>query len=592
MQPVLKYYSLTEEVTLQCDASEKGLGATLLQNSQPVAFASRALTHTEQRYAQIEKECLSIVFGCEKFRQYLLGRDCIHVQTDHKPLEVIFKKPLLSAPQRLQRMLLKLQSYNLDVHYKKGSEMYIADLLSRASLPNTDTAKTDFDIFSTELESINLAEYLRISDTRLHQIQRLTASDSQLQTLRETIITGWPNAKDLAPLNIREFWTIREELTIQNGIIYKGHRVVIPKEMRKEILGRIHSSHLGAESCLRKARDIVYWPHMNTDVKEEVGKCAVCNEFSDSQQKEPLMSHEIPSRPWSKLGIDICTVSKKDYLVTVDYYSDYWEVDRLHTTTTAAVVKKLKAHFSRFGRPDIIVSDNGPQLVSDEFSRFAAEWEFAHVTTSPYHSASNGKAESAVKIVKKLIKKAEKDGTDIYKAILDWHNTPTSGMDSSPVQRLMSRRTQTLIPTSEKLLQPELTHDVVEKIKRKKQQMKQQYDQHAKRLPPLEIGEPVYVKPTPQDNSQVWKQGIAVEKLSPRSYNVAMDGKVYRRNRVHLKPRSSTAETTNDDNLQDDKPTEAPEKEQEGTVSDNVTAEPRRSTRMKKAPDMYQAGFN
>ena len=111
------------------------------------------------------------------------------------------------------------------------------------------------------------------------------------------------------------------------------------------------------------------------------------------------------------------------------------------------------------------MSDNGPQLVSDEFGQFAAQWEFAHVTTSPYHSASNGKAESAVKIVKKLIKKTEKDGTDIYKAILDWHNTPTSDMNSSPVHRLMSRRTRSLIPTSEKLLQPELTHDVAEKIK-------------------------------------------------------------------------------------------------------------------------------
>ena len=114
---------------------------------------------------------------------------------------------------------------------------------------------------------------------------------------------------------------------------------------------------------------------MNTDIKEEVGKCAVCSEFADNQQREPLMSHETPSRPWSKLSIDICTVNKKDYLVTVDYYSDYWEVDRLHTTTTAAVFKKLKAHFSRFQRPDVIVSDNGPQLVSDELGQFAAEWD-------------------------------------------------------------------------------------------------------------------------------------------------------------------------------------------------------------------------
>ena len=98
--------------------------------------------------------------------------------------------------------------------------------------------------------------------------------------------------------------------------------------------------------------------------------------------------------------------------------------------------------------------------------------------------------------------------------------------------------------------------------------MKQQYDQHAKPLPPLEVGEPVYVKPSPQENSQMWKEGIAIEKLSPRLYTIAME------------------------HLQDAKPTETAEKEQGSGVNDKVTAEPRRSTRMKKAPDLYPAGFN
>ena len=187
MQPVLKFYSLDEEVTLQCDASEKGLGVTLLRNKQPVAFASRALSKTEQNYAQIEKECLSIVFGCERFRQYLLGRSTIYVESDHKPLEVIFKKPLLSAPKRLQRMLLRLQHYNLDVSYKKGCEMYITDFLSRASLPHNHDKTNDYDIFSLELENMNFAEFLRISDTRLQQIQKLTCSTSDT----ENNYPGW-----------------------------------------------------------------------------------------------------------------------------------------------------------------------------------------------------------------------------------------------------------------------------------------------------------------------------------------------------------------------------------------------------------------
>ena len=103
--PVLRYYNIPEEVTLQCDASQSGLGAALMQNGQPVAYASRALTPTETRYAQIKKELLAIVFGCEHFEAYTYGRDVVQVETDHQPLETILRKPLHSAPTRLQRML-------------------------------------------------------------------------------------------------------------------------------------------------------------------------------------------------------------------------------------------------------------------------------------------------------------------------------------------------------------------------------------------------------------------------------------------------------------------------------------------------------
>ena len=116
------------------DASEIGLGAVLLQKGQPVAFASRTLTATERIYAVIEKECLAIVFATQHFDQYIHSRDCVNVRSNHKPLEIIFRKPLLSAPQRLQRMLLRLQKYNLNVTYQKGTEMYIADTLSLEQL--------------------------------------------------------------------------------------------------------------------------------------------------------------------------------------------------------------------------------------------------------------------------------------------------------------------------------------------------------------------------------------------------------------------------------------------------------------------------
>ena len=139
--PVLRFYSLQDEVVLQCDASETGLGATLLQLEQPVSFTSRALTKTETRYAQIEKELLAIVFACVKFDKYIFGRGVVHVEPDHKPLEEIFIESICGAPARLQRMLLRLERYNLHVRYKRGPLMLIAHTLSRSYLKETLTSE-------------------------------------------------------------------------------------------------------------------------------------------------------------------------------------------------------------------------------------------------------------------------------------------------------------------------------------------------------------------------------------------------------------------------------------------------------------------
>ena len=153
--PVLKYYDVASETTIQCDASESGLGATLLQDGQPIAFASRSLSAVERQYGQIEKECLSIVFACSRFNQYIHGRDLTTVETDHKPLVPIFQKSLHSAPKRLQRMLLRLQRYNLHVKYLPGPQMFIADMLSRAYL-QADHAQckdtSEYQIFQLEQE--------------------------------------------------------------------------------------------------------------------------------------------------------------------------------------------------------------------------------------------------------------------------------------------------------------------------------------------------------------------------------------------------------------------------------------------------------
>lgn len=187
--PVLRYYNLKEEVTLQCDASQSGLGAALMQNGQPVAYASQALTPAETRYAQIEKELLAIVFACDRFDAYVYGRDLVNVETDHKPLEAIFMKSLATAPKRLQRMLLRLQKYSLKVKYKKGREMLLADTLSRAYPPEVNATE-----FSRELEDVDHRSWLPVTVDRWQQLKNAATDDPVQQKLREVTRGGWPES--------------------------------------------------------------------------------------------------------------------------------------------------------------------------------------------------------------------------------------------------------------------------------------------------------------------------------------------------------------------------------------------------------------
>jgi len=130
---VLAYYDPNKPLLLQTDSSRSGIGATLFQGDRPIAFASKSLTSAEKNYAQIELECLGILFGLKRYHHWCYARH-VMVETDHLPLIPIFKKPLHSAPARLQRMLLQMQRYDIDVKFRPGKEIPVPDTLSRKSV--------------------------------------------------------------------------------------------------------------------------------------------------------------------------------------------------------------------------------------------------------------------------------------------------------------------------------------------------------------------------------------------------------------------------------------------------------------------------
>jgi hypothetical protein len=217
------------------------------------------------------------VFGCTRFDHFLHGRAKIEVLTDHKPLETTLAKSINTAPKRLQRMMLRLQKYHLEVSYQKGSRMFISDHLSRSPSPavlKESKTSDDYDIFTVsdenqlmkDIEEIDPSVYHNVTDKTLKKVAEATAEDEDLLTLASLIMYGWPCDKTQTPFNVREYWPYRDELSVQNGIIYRGTRVLIPTAMQPRMLEQIHSAHLGAERFIRAACDSLYWPTIQNDI--------------------------------------------------------------------------------------------------------------------------------------------------------------------------------------------------------------------------------------------------------------------------------------------------------------------------------------
>ena len=190
-------------------------------------------------------------------------------------------------------------------------------------------------------------------------------------------------------------------------------------------------------------------------------------------------------------GRDLFTFKNQIYMVTIDYYSNFIEMDRLRNSSSSTVIKVLKMHFCRHGIPQVLISDSGQQCSSQEFSSFAQQWEFKHVTSSPHYLKSNGKAESAVKTCKNLLKKGDLAKTDVHLSLLDHCNTPTEHTSLSPAQRSFGRRTQALLPLASKLLEPVISTNVRTKLISSRAKQASYYNRLAKPLLDLKAGDVV-----------------------------------------------------------------------------------------------------
>ena len=148
------------------------------------------------------------------------------------------------------------------------------------------------------------------------------------------------------------------------------------------------------------------------------------------------MPHPIPERPWERVGVDLCEFEGGSYLVMVDYFYNFIEVDKLRQTTSEAVITVCKAQFARHGIPNVVISDNGPQISSHQFEQFSTLYQFDHQPSSPHYPQSNGKVEKAVQMVKNLLCKSKAEKQDFYLALLEFRNTPTSTVVGIPHSKI------------------------------------------------------------------------------------------------------------------------------------------------------------
>ena len=260
--------------------------------------------------------------------------------------------------------------------------MSIPDALSRAAL-NDKPPKPVHDY-----EVLSIISQLPVSEQKLEQIRAETAKDQTLTTVTKLVQSGWPDEKVLVPYEAKPFHNFRNEITYCDGLLFRQNQIIIPLVMQSEMIKKLHSSHQGVVKTKQRARSIIFWPGMNGQIEEAVSNCSTCMDFRSKRPPEPMIPHDIPDRPWSKVGTDLCEIDSHDFLIMIDYYSKFPEVISIPDKTAHSVVRASKSIFARSGTPDLVISDNGPCFDSDTYREFACDWEFKHVTISPGYSQS------------------------------------------------------------------------------------------------------------------------------------------------------------------------------------------------------------
>ena len=414
----LAYFNPALKTRVVADASPVGLGAVLLQERnkvwRTVCYANKTLSSVERRYLQTEKEALALVWSVERFHVYLLSRE-FELVTDHKPLEIIYS-PKSKPSARIERWVLRLQPYHFHVIYKPGKEN-IADTLSR--LPRKDEGK-NFDDTENYVNFITVKAVPKAMSAK--EIEEVALNNKEMECLRQAIQTGrWEGTE------CSEYLHVANELCVMGGIIMRGTHIVIPKGLRTTVLTIGHEGHLGVVSMKQRLCMKIWWPKLEKDVERFQG-------------------------PWCAVAIDYLgpLPSGEHILVVVDYYSRYYVVAVVRTITSEKTIECLETIFARHGLPEVLVSDNGPNLVSEKFEAFLKENGIKHRRVTTRWAQANGEVERQNRSILKRLQLAHAEGKDwrreLVRYMAVYRTTPHQTTGQTPAFLLMGQYPRTKLP--------------------------------------------------------------------------------------------------------------------------------------------------
>ena len=365
---------------------------------------------------------------------------------------------------RLQRWALLLSAYNYMLVYKYGRDHANADGMSRlpVSHKDVDVSNVENNIYMVDLDRSPVTA----KETKLH-----TDRDIVLSRVRDFVKDQWPEDLEvdegLKPYKEREL-----ELTVELDVVLWGGRVIIPVNLRPKILEELHLAHAGMSRMKMLARAYCWWPGMDKEIENMVRNCDVCLEVAQSPHKTLLHPWEKAEKPWSRIHVDHAgPFMGHTFFLVADSYTKWIDAYPVSSTSTELVVEKLRQSFSIQGLPEVIVSDNATCFTSQEFANFVKKNGFRHITSAPYHPASNGLAERAVQTFKRTLSKISKTSkesinTQVNRFLFAYRNTPSAVTGVSPAELLFKHRPKTRLsdikPSLGKVLQKS-TDDMIQK---------------------------------------------------------------------------------------------------------------------------------